>query len=184
MTPEEATKILADVPTAYLLDELDRRRLAAQPAEPPEPPRVQFFGVWPGERFGHYLRDRDGRKAWNEVNPSGRVRHTLDGDPERTSQRRGGLYPWDTMGDGCRREQPEGKLWHWYNKGLGLTVLTSWDRSEDTRGNCAASFVVHAIVTPEAALTMAREAFPRVFERIEGHLGRPVELAGMAEVIR
>lgn len=165
MTPEEAAKILANVPMPYLLEELDRRRLAAQPAEPPEPPRVQFFGVWPGERAGHYLRERDGRHVWEDM----------------TVGRRAGLYPWDTRGEGYRREQPEGKLWHWYHKGLGLTVLTSWDRSEDPRGGCAAAFVVHALVLPEAALAMAREAFPRVFQRIEGRLGRPVELAGPAE---
>lgn len=164
MTPEEAARILADVPTPYLLDELDRRAKAA------EPPRVLFYGVWPGERVGHYMRDRDGVLVWERI--------------KIKTGRPGGMYPWDPSGRGYRCEQTEGKLWHWYHKGMGLTVLTSWDRSADARMNCAAAFVVHALVTPETALALAREAFPRVFERIEAHLGRSVELAGLAEASR
>lgn len=151
---------LTNVPTADLLAEVDRRTLAAQP------PVVHFFGVWPGERAGHYRRDRYGRTATGS-----------DGN-ENIPGRPLSLYPWADH----RLPQPEGQLWHWYHRGMGLTVLTSWDRSADKRGGCCATFIVHAHVTPEHALGLARAAFPRVFDRIEAHLGRPVVLAGPVEL--
>lgn len=72
--------------------------------------------------------------------------------------------------------QDEGLFWHRHD--VSFTYLLSWDRSADHRFNCAASFIVDAIVTPGLALEMARATFPAVFARIEGHIGRSVELAG------
>lgn len=134
------------IPTIELLAELNRRARAAAP------PKVWFYGVWPGERAGHYVRDKHGNMGAN-----GR-----------------GYYPWDTREN--RAPQDEGLLWHRHVD--GCTQLRSWDRSADPRFNCAASFIVDALVTPEQALALARTNFPTVFARIEQHLGNAVELAG------
>lgn len=95
------------------------------------------------------------------------------------------LYPWrywdystQESRAACARPQDEGLLW--YRIVDGRMVLASWDKSADPRGGCAASFVVDALVTPEHALELARATFPRVFSRIEQHLGRAPVLAGPA----
>jgi hypothetical protein len=140
---------ITDVPTETLLAELDRRTRAAAP------PKVWFYGVWPGERAGHYVRDKHGNM-------------------QSVSR---GYYPWNTREN--RAEQNEGLFWHRHVD--GRTHLLSWDRSADPRDNCAASFIVHDLVTPERALELARANFPSVFARIEQHLGRTVRLAGPTE---
>lgn len=151
---------LADVPSAELLAELDRRARAAQP------PAVHFFGVWPGNHAGHFRRDSRGRMV--------KFEDSLGRFPAREA----GLYPWSDW----TKPQPQGKIWHWYDLvGEPLTLLLSWDRSADERGGCCATFIVHAHVTPEHGLALAREVFPAVFDRIETHLGRPVELAGSVD---
>lgn len=149
---------LAGFSTADLLAEVDRRTRAEQP------PIVHFFGVWPGAGAGHHRRDRHGAML-----------------REESIGREGHLYPWDTRRE-FRREQFEGKFWHWHHPEKPLTLLTSWDRSEDERGNCCSAFIVHAHVTPEHALKLARADFPKVFSRIEAHLGRAVELAGPVDM--
>ncbi len=68
---------------------------------------------------------------------------------------------------------------HWL--GDGEMLLTSWDRSADRRGNCCATFLLDRVMAPALALEAARAAFPAVFERIEAHLGRPLELSGPVE---
>lgn len=148
---------LADVPTIELLAEVDRRTLAAQP------PVVHFYGVWPGERAGHYRYNTHGKTLREGESVSGRGKL--------------GLYPWDVW-HGPAAPQDEGKFWHWHHPTEPLTLLLSWDRSADKRGGCAATFIVHEHVTPEYGLALARVVFPKVFERIELHLGRTVELAG------
>jgi len=141
---------LTEVPTAALLAEMDRRTRAAAP------PKIWFYGVWPGHSAGHYLRDPHGQQIWNEPTV-GRSR-----------------YPWDSRE--IRRAQDEGLLWHHHT--ADKTLLLSWDRSADQRGNCVCTFIIDALVTPEQALAIARESFPLVFQRIEQHLGREPRLAG------
>jgi hypothetical protein len=156
---------LSTIPTLALLAEVDRRARASAP------PQVLFFGVWPGSRAGHFVRDRHG--SMPRADYEGGVPKARDG----------GLYPW-----GCGHEwrqpgpQDEGKLWLWHHPQQPMTLLLAWDRSEDRRGNCCSTFLVFAHVTPEHGLELARAAFPRVFERIEAHLGRALELAGPAPV--
>ena len=155
---------LSAIPTIALLAEVDRR---AKDAAPPE---VLFFGVWPGTGAGHHIRVpcgdwypqplRDRLGALTKARGSG---HLF-------------LYPPGSQ------DQPEGKLWHWYHPDEPLTLLLSWDRSGDRRHGSVASFVVLDHVTPEYGLELARAAYPRVFERIEAHLGRPVMLAGPTPV--
>jgi hypothetical protein len=128
------------------------------------PPVVHFFGVWPGERAGHYRRERSGKMT----NDHG------DGIDGRQPL---GLYPWNVF-HGPAAPQIEGKFWTWRHPSKPLTLLLSWDRSADQRGGCCATFIVHDHVTDERALGLARESFPAVFARIEAHLGKPVELAG------
>lgn len=151
---------ITTIPTLELLAEVDRRAREAQP------PRVLFFGVWPGERAGHFVRNHHG----DMVDDEGRVGF----ESSFGKVRHGSLYPWNAW----RRAQDEGKVWHWHHPARPFTLLTSWDRSADQRTGCAASFIVFAHVTPQHGLELARAAFPRVFERIEKHLGRAVELAG------
>lgn len=59
------------------------------------------------------------------------------------------------------------------------TVLTFWDRSVDTRGNCCASFLLKGALDFATALETAREAFPQVFSRFKfGIVPRPSDLPG------
>jgi hypothetical protein len=148
---------LRNIPAVDLLAEVDRRARADRP------PLVHFYGVWPGERAGHYRRDRNGKMTGGH-----------DGFPARGAL---GLYPWDVW-HGPAAPQTEGKFWHWHHPTEPFTLLLSWDRSADKRGGCAATFIVHAHVTAEHGLALARENFPAVFARIEAHLGRAVVLAG------
>jgi hypothetical protein len=152
--------LLTDIPTIDLLAEVDRRARAALP------PVVHFYGVWPGERAGHYRRDKNG-KMQREQGFAARCKNY-------------GLYPWNVFDAGESDPQVEGRFWHWHHPGAPFTLLLSWDRSADKRGGCAATFIVHATVTAEHALELARANFPQVFARIETHLGRSVELAGPA----
>lgn len=143
---------LTDVPTEALIAELDRRS--------PTNTACWFFGVWPGESAGHYIRDTDGRIEYGQ--PFSRAESEL--------------YPfryWES-----REPQPEGHVTHAI-KTFGertVTLLRSWDRSADQRGGCAATFIIDAAVSPARAMEIARASFPRVFERIEAHLGRPTRL--------
>ncbi len=149
---------LYDAPVRELQAELDRRVREAVP------PVVLFFGVFPPRPNGHFLYKPDGDWANKKL-----FLHT---------EREGYLYPsLSTRGHG-RGTQEEGKLWHWYHPSKPITVLLSWDRSADKRGNCCASFVVLAEVSVGEALRLARAAFPDVFHRIEEHLGRATVLAG------
>jgi hypothetical protein len=155
----DAVRKITDYTTRELLAEVERRQLAERP------PVVHFFGVWPGERAGHYRRERSGKMT----NDHG------DGIDGRQPL---GLYPWDVF-HGPAAPQIEGKFWTWRHQSKPLTLLLSWDRSADHRGGCCATFIIHEHVTDERALDLAREAFPAVFARIEAHLGRSVELAGL-----
>lgn len=47
----------------------------------------------------------------------------------------------------------------------GWTALSFWDRSVDSRPGSSSTFVFDTLLTPEAALAAAREAFPPIFER-------------------
>jgi hypothetical protein len=149
---------LEDFSTVDLLAEVDRRTRAARP------PIVHFFGVWPGERAGHYRRDVNGKM----------ISYGAEGVPGRKC----GLYPWETYCVNGAAPQVQGKLWHWHHPTEPLTLLLSWDRSADQRGGCCATFIVHAHVTAEYALERARADYPGVFARIETFLGKPLELAG------
>lgn len=139
-----------------LLEEIDRRQRAARP------PVVHFFGVWPGQSAGHYQRSATGLLLEGRDGCDGRV---------------AGLYPW-VYWKGDPAPQSEGLLWSWRHPTQPLTLLLSWDRSADQRGGCCATFIVHAHVTDEYALELARAAFPAVFARIETYLGKAMVLAG------
>ena len=155
---------------AQLQAEIDRRMANDERARNPP---CFFYGVWPGNGAGHYTHDEHGAHAWRQ---SDRFR-SLALMCGRT------FYPWDVSnGTASRRTvdrpQPEGRAWHWKHE--NWTVITMWDRSEDSRGNCCSTFFVEADVSPTRAMERAREVFPSVFARIEKHLGRAVALAGPA----
>jgi hypothetical protein len=126
---------------------------------------VHFYGVWPGNKAGHFRYKPDGSRLRYEGVPA---RGPLS------------LYPWDRWHGATDRPEDEGKFWHWHHPTVPITLLLSWDRSADKRHGCAATFIICDHVTPEVGLDLARAAFPRVFERIEKHLGRAPEFAGPA----
>lgn len=132
---------------------------------------VLFYGKWPGSSFGHHARLPGGRM----------IEGGLALGIELAKLRPGGLYPWDhEWSMRHTRAQNEGKLWYWHHPTKPMTLLLSWDRSEDRRGGSAATFIVMDRVEPERALELARASFPRVFARIEQHVGHPVVLDGPA----
>ena len=48
------------------------------------------------------------------------------------------------------------------------TVLAFWDRSgPDKRGAINSTFVIQGTYSPDEALTLAREHFPQIFERLD-----------------
>lgn len=133
--------------------------------EQSRPRPVYFYGVWPGHRHGHHLYDANGRRVgWDE-------------EKELVTDRLGGesdLTPYD-LRDPCAPRgaveeiQPEG-VFRWRVRG-GLTLLTAWDRSADPRGGSFTAFLVRGSAAREEMLMLARDAFPRVFARIEAKLG-------------
>jgi len=55
----------------------------------------------------------------------------------------------------------------WYKKPNGVTVLSFWDRSVDSRPGSSSSFMLPGVLTFQEALEAAREAFPKIWERYE-----------------
>jgi hypothetical protein len=47
----------------------------------------------------------------------------------------------------------------------GWTALSFWDRSVDSRPGSSSTFVFDTLLTPEEALTAAREMFAPIFDR-------------------
>ena len=151
---------LTTIPTADLVAELSRRREAERKAS--APPEVFFYGVWPGTRAGHYFRAREGwqgnvvREAENRI-----------GKRMAAAGRRGWLYPWDPGDYQANRGRPQEQgLFHYWHA-PGVTAISCWDRSEDTRGNCCTAFVAEADLAYEELLDLAQTIYPAVFERMK-----------------
>ena len=130
-----------------------------------------FMGVWPGTGAGHYCR---GPGKQNVGDYGTKV-------PLQSPWAMPGR-PADPLGDDtpCRAAwtkaegQPEG-----IGRCLvqdGWTLLHFWDRSEDHRGGCHASFAFDVETDAEGALALVREHFPTVIARIEKHIGRVVKV--------
>lgn len=130
-----------------------------------------FTGVWPGSGAGHYC-----------VHPgkqSPRLRRPV---PVPSPWALAGDAVWMPLGDSepCNaawskdERQPEGIGRHVVQD--GWTLLHFWDRSEDTRHGCHASFAFDVETDPEGAVALVRQHFPAVLERIEKHIGRPVRV--------
>lgn len=49
----------------------------------------------------------------------------------------------------------------------GFTVLAFWDRSSDKRGNSSSTFMVKGLHDFDEMVSIAREAFPSVWERFQ-----------------
>lgn len=175
-----------------LLAELERRRAARKG----ERVRVWFYGVRPGDRSGHCFNGPDPQPDFEStyhmqdalmaMKPQGLYPWTSRYDWEATARRQGWAgvpYPADVLigpgPGGCERpedSQPEGIFWHWHRE--GWTWLFSFDRSADKRGNCVMTFVMDELLAPEHSLALAKATYPRVFDRIEKHLGREHQLGG------
>lgn len=150
---------IQDIPTADLVAELARRREVEHAAS--APPEVLFYGVWPGTRAGHFLRNRNGsthdkERGWLKL----------------MEKNRGGasFYPWNYSDHHRRgRHGPEIQgLFHYFiSPQRSFTLVTCWDRTEDNRGGCCSAFVAMGARTREEALGLAQTTYPAVFARMK-----------------
>jgi hypothetical protein len=140
-----------------------------------------YTGVRPGDPAGHHcytpgfgFRDygrrplspwADPADAYTNPNPYPLGDGSVLDNPEVHAQ--GGR-------SGGRREEPEG-IGRVRQKD-GWTLLSMFDRSADGRAGSHASFAFHALLTGPETVEAARRLFPGVIERIEKHLGRPIQL--------
>lgn len=109
---------------------------------------VVFFGVGPGDDAGHFWHAPGGRKLWSQMHhpiPQ-RLQSTIDGT----------FAPADSRASG------RAVIAHLH----GLTILSFWDYSADSRGGCNGNFVAPGCHDFRAMLTLAQEHFPRLMERI------------------
>lgn len=120
-----------------------------------------FVGVKPGSTGGHYCHVPG---LWR---------------PARDATK----SPWPNylgpLGEGAmdecwskRDSQVEGEPRFAHSSGWAL--VTMWDRSGDSRLNSCAVFAVRSKCTDGEALGHVKRLFPKVFERIEARLGKPV----------
>ena len=138
-----------------------------KPVDVPAPELIYFCGVAPGHRAGHhcYPNQREPLTPWGASN----IGYTLlDWHPERD----GRAAPRLEYRHRGNPEETEGEFVHLIDD--GWTLVAAWDRSADKRGGCTASFAMPGEFGPEAALAHAKARWPRVFARIEAHVGRPV----------
>ncbi len=136
---------------------------------------------------GHYLFDRNLRQIWRSQIETGIPWPFLDGAlapyyPDCTfndvTDSQGHIrafcsrrYPYaDRPEDRQRCDAIEG-LTKFHNKrdatGAYWTALAFWDRSVDKRGGCNSVFILEGSYNFEQALTLARQIFPKIFERFE-----------------
>lgn len=125
---------------------------------------MYFCGVRPGSSAGHFCEPpSDARSPWG-----GHGYTVLDWHPERDGLR----APRRAFKDRGRPPEDEGEFVHLVLD--GWTLIAAWDRSADHRGGCTATFAVLGVLEAEEMLASAREQYPRVFARIEKHIGRSV----------
>lgn len=132
-----------------------------------------FTGVWPGEQAGHCCFTPDGQRPRHDVAPSPWAESPSKLYPLGDATPQGVAWP-DRYSNA--EGQPEGRA-RIVRQG-GWTLVFVWDRSGDKRPGSHATFALQADLEPAEALDKARELFPRVFARIERHLGRSVVLDG------
>lgn len=136
-----------------------------------------FFGVRPGDANGHFCHVPG--LAWAErdapLTPWASGYHPIG---ERAAMKAafdpGGRDRDWAYGTSTRIKQTEGMPG--FARKDGWTLVALWDRSADRRGGCCAMFAFHKELTDPEALACAKRVFPRVFARIEKHLGRAVEV--------
>lgn len=113
---------------------------------------MYVFGVWPGTRAGHFIRDERGEMTSDRAIglpwPEGR----LDGP----------LCP-GYIGPYKRADETEGRAALHYHG--GWTALAFWDRSEDRRGGCCCVFLAKGLLSGNAMVAACRERFPKHFQR-------------------
>ncbi len=142
-----------------------------------EPTTAYFFGVCPGDSAGHYLHTPGPRGAHRDspMTPWG-VQGRFGRFPLPEGQVMELLWPkQDDHRRPIDRYEPEGEPR--FNRKDGWTLVGMWDRSADKRGACCAIFAFSVECDDDQALALARQLFPRVFTRIEAHLGREVRPA-------
>lgn len=122
--------------------------------------KVWWFGcATKPDTAGHGLHAAQppyhGREAYEEYKSFPFQWETLDGQfAPRTKTK--GAYEKGA-------EFPQGEARLTYIK--GWTVVAFWDRTGDSRGNSNTAFVFDAFLGSADALRIAREKFPKLFER-------------------
>jgi hypothetical protein len=153
-----------------------------------EPTVRYFFGVAPGSASGHFLYltlEQQPGEAVIILAPRGSV-HTPWGnvdDPISKGKATDAAWGARPFPGWQGRVEPEG-IAH-CQCAEGWTLLALWDRSADKRDGCCALFAFNVEVDRYAALALTRKWFPRVTQRIETHLGRPIQFCPLSdEVVR
>lgn len=118
---------------------------------------VYFFGVPPGSTSGHHLYAPDW-KSYAEA--AGLSQRQIDAEfvPGLAFRKPGYEYP-----DPKHQEQGACKLTH----RSGWTVVGWWDRTGDKRHGSNSAILVRGVLSFEEAIACGREAFPRVWARME-----------------
>jgi hypothetical protein len=126
---------------------------------------MYFFGVWTGDRAGHYLYDQNGRPVWgNGILPW----RAIDGVLQPNAH---DPYVFVPM---AQQVQGEAMLHH---KG-GWTALCFWDRSEDRRAGCNANFFAKGTHDFAQMVHLSKNAFPDIWRRFTFDVVRRPESPG------
>jgi len=113
--------------------------------------RILFMGVAPGSGSGHYLFEPGWRQSYQFD------RYNKGNDLGRTGI--DGVFAPYMPG----KREPQGQAaMHFV---FGHTVVSFWDRSEDSRGGCCATFIAEGRYSFEEMMKAARKAYPRLFKR-------------------
>lgn len=115
-----------------------------------------FFGVWPGDQYGHYCRPAEG--------PSNLRYFTRIMDADVSLPREQKL-----------QRQGHARLSYHTHDGAPWTCLCLWDKTEDHRGGSNAAFFVPGWVDRETLETASRKAFPAKWRALDAVGGIQLE---------
>lgn len=111
-----------------------------------------------------------GKVYYHGVGPDGRAGHSLWKPGQGWSCKEPEGFPCKASSlDGCflpPGQQVEGKASLWSVDDGAWTILAFWDRSGDSRGNSNSAFVIRDDLGLRAAIEIARESFPEIWDRM------------------
>ncbi len=122
---------------------------------------MYFLGVAPHDEVGHWCW-LPGCVDWAAKNAS----------PSPWADGVGPIADEGAIRSLWAREEPQVEgLPRFARKGR-WTLMAMWDRSGDSRPGSHAAFAVDLSLSDADMLALCKEQYPRVFARIEAHLGR------------